>query len=408
MINIISKAQIKSVNQGVAITGMGIMSAIGNSVEETLSSLVNSKSGIEKIKYLETFHKDNFVVGEVKLSNDELIKLAGIGNYNRTTMLGYLAVKEALQEASIVDIKEARTGLISSTTVAGMCHTELLYKGFFEGKNNDNFFDYHLNGVSTNNIADIFGINEFVTTINTACSSAANAMMLGARLIKNNILDRVIVGGIDPLSKFTFNGFNTLMILDNEWCKPFDENRKGLNLGEGAAFLVLESDKCVKEKNKKILARLIGYGNANDAFHQTASSPEGYGAELAMKKALTVAQISPDRIDYLNAHGTGTPNNDASEGIAMQTVFNNKVPKFSSTKAFTGHTLAAAAAVEAVISILAIQNNMIFPCLNRSEQMKNLSITPVDKLEKNVELNYVMSNSFGFGGNCSSLIFAKG
>ena len=197
------------------------------------------------------------------------------------------------------------------------------------------------------------------------------------------------------------------MILDNEWSKPFDENRKGLNLGEGAAFLVLESEKWVKEKNKKVLAQLIGYGNANDAFHQTASSPEGHGALLAMQKAFKVAGITPDQIDYINAHGTGTPNNDASEGIAMQTIFKNHVPKFSSTKAFTGHTLAAAAAVEAVISILAIQNSMIFPCLNRKEQMKNLTITPVDTLEKNVSLDYVMSNSFGFGGNCSSLIFAK-
>lgn len=391
----------------VFVTGMGIMSAIGNSVEETLYSLSNNRSGIEKIRYLETSHKDNFVVGEVKLSNKELIELAGIGNYNRTTLLGYIAVREALKMASINDMKEARTGFISSTTVAGMCHTELLYKGFFEGKNNENFMDHHLNGVSTNDIAGLFGITDYVTSISTACSSAANAMILGARLIKNNILDRVIVGGVDPLSKFTLNGFNTLMILDNEWSKPFDENRKGLNLGEGAAFLVLESEKCVKEKNKKILAQLIGYGNANDAFHQTASSPEGHGALLAMQKAFKVAEIDPGQIDYINAHGTGTPNNDASEGIAMQTVFKNHVPKFSSTKAFTGHTLAAAAAVEAVISILAIQNSMIFPCLNRKEQMKELTITPVDTLEKNVSLNYVMSNSFGFGGNCSSLIFAK-
>ena len=394
-------------SNNVFITGMGIISAIGNSVDETLHSLREGKTGIEKIKYLKTLHKDKFVVGEVKLSNEELIDIAGIGNYNRTTLLGYIAAKEALNNAKISDIKEGRTGFISSTTVAGMCTSELLYKDFFEGTNNENFIDSHFSGVSTNDIAALLGINEYVTTISTACSSAANAIMLGARLIKNNILDRVVVGGVDPLSKFTLNGFNTLMILDKEWCKPFDENRKGLNIGEGAAYLVLESEAFVLKNNKKTLAQLIGYGNANDAFHQTASSPEGHGALLAMQKAFKVANISPSKIDYINAHGTGTPNNDLSEGAAMQTLFENKVPKFSSTKAFTGHTLAAAAGIEAVISILAIQNSMIFPCLNRSTQMNDLSITPVDNLETNVPINYVLSNSFGFGGNCSSLIFSK-
>ncbi len=391
----------------IFITGVGIISAIGNSVEETLHSLTEGKTGIDKIKYLKTLHKNDFVVGEVKLSNNDLTDISGIKNYNRTTLLGYIAAKEALKNACIINMHEGRTGFISSTTVAGMCKSELLYKDFFEGKTNENFIDNHFSGVSTNDIASLLGINDYTTTISTACSSAANAIMLGARLIKNNILDRVVVGGVDPLSKFTLNGFNTLMILDKEWCKPFDENRKGLNIGEGAAYLVLESEKFVQKNNKKTYARLIGYGNANDAYHQTASSPEGHGALLAMQKAFSVAQISPSKIDYINAHGTGTPNNDLSEGIAMQTLFENKVPKFSSTKAFTGHTLAAAAGIEAVISILAIQNNMIFPCLNRSTQMNDLMISPVDRLETNVPINYVLSNSFGFGGNCSSLIFSK-
>lgn len=391
----------------VYVTGMGILSAIGNSVEETFQSLSGSQSGIGKIKYLDTLHKDTFVVGEVKLSNDELIAKAGVGNYNRTTLMAYLAIKEAMQNARLTNLADARTGLVSSTTVGGICHAELMYKDFFDEKTNENFINSYLSGISTNDIAALIGITDYATTMSTACSSSANAIMLGARLIKNNILDRVIVGGVDTLSKFTLNGFNTLMILDTEWCKPFDENRKGLNLGEGAAYLILESENEVKKHNKTPIARVIGYGNANDAFHQTASSPEGAGALLAMQKAFKVADLKPEAIDYINAHGTGTANNDSSEGAAMQTMFNGQVPKFSSTKAFTGHTLAASAAVEAVISILSMQHSMIFPCLNRHEQMKDLSITPVDVLEKDVPVNFVLSNSFGFGGNCSSLIFAK-
>lgn len=394
-------------SEHVHITGMGIISAIGDTVEETFRSLSGCVSGISKIEYLKTKHRDKFVAGEVKHGNEELIKIAVAGEHDRTTLLGLIAAKEALRNSGIRDIKESRTGFISATTVAGMCRSELVYADFFEKKTNENFIDAHFAGYGTDAIARVLGIDDYVTTISTACSSSANAIMLGARLIKNNLLDRVIVGGTDALSKFTFNGFNTLMILDPEWCKPFDGLRKGLNLGEGAAYLVLESEAEVHKFQKKSLARISGYGNANDAYHQTASSPEGNGALLAMHAALKVAQLDHRKIDYINAHGTGTPNNDSSEGVAMQRLFGESVPKFSSTKAYTGHTLAASAAIEAVISLLSLENTLIFPCLNRTVQMEDISITPVSALEREQGMNYVMSNSFGFGGNCSSLIFGK-
>src|SRR5690606_15822024 len=148
-------------------------------------------------------------------------------------------------------------------------------------------------------------------------------------------------------SKFTVNGFHTLMILSDAYCQPFDAERKGLNLGEGAAYLVLESDRLVKERGAQVLAYLRGYGNANDAFHQTASSDDGEGAFLAMQKALETARLRPHDIDYINVHGTATPNNDLSEGRAIQRIFESNIPLFSSTKPFTGHTLAAAGAIEA-------------------------------------------------------------
>src|SRR5690606_29884462 len=245
-----------------------------------------------------------------------------------------------------------------------------------------------------------------VTTISTACSSAANAIMLGARLIKSGKLDRVFVGGADCLSKFTINGFKTLMILSDTFNTPFDENRKGLNLGEAAAFLVLESDEVVKAENKKVLAYVKGYGNANDAFHQTASSDNGDGATLAMEKALKVANLKPSEIDYINAHGTATANNDLSEGRAIQRIFGERVPDFSSTKAFTGHTLAAAGAIEAVYSVLALQKNVIFPNLNFRTPMKEFNLIPITSPKKK-ELKTVLSNSLGFDGNCSTLIFSK-
>ncbi|MGO4708038.1 beta-ketoacyl synthase [Chryseobacterium sp. 2TAF14] len=397
-------------SQKIAITGMGIISSIGNNVEENLSSLKSGKHGISDIKLFETRHSGTIKTSEIKLSNEELaqkLQLNEDHNATRTSLLGMVAAKEAVENAGISDINQYKTGLISSTSVGGMDITEKYFYTYEDFPEKQKYIDSHDAGNSSLLIADYLGLKGMVSTISTACSSAANAIMMGAKLIKNGVLDRVIVGGTDSLSKFTLNGFNTLMILTDSYNTPFDNDRKGLNLGEAAAFIVLESDEVVKKENKKIIGYLSGYGNANDAHHQTASSENGQGAFLAMEKALKVSGLDKENIDYINVHGTATPNNDLSEGIAMIRIFGeNKVPEFSSTKAFTGHTLAAAAGIEAVYSLLAIQNNIIFPNLNFKTKMEEFDLTPVTELkEKNI--NHVLSNSFGFGGNCSTLIFSK-
>ncbi|MDC6403882.1 MULTISPECIES: beta-ketoacyl-[acyl-carrier-protein] synthase family protein [Maribacter] len=396
-------------NQGVAITGMGLISAIGNNVADNFASLISGTTGISKISRIKTVHEHEIMVGEVPLTNGELEKLLGLpaDSHSRTPLLGIMAAKEALAQAEIQDISEYRTGLISGTTVGGMDKSEQYFYDFYERDLHWNHINSLHAGDSTQKIADAIGLTKsFVTTISTACSSAANAIMLGARMIKSGELDRVIVGGSDSLSKFTINGFKTLMILSDTYNTPFDEHRKGLNLGEAAAFLILESDAIVSKENKKVLAYVKGYGNANDAYHQTASSENGDGAVMAMEKALKVAGITPSKVDYINAHGTATPNNDLSEGRALLRVFNENVPEFSSTKPFTGHTLAVAAGVEAVYSVLSIQNNVIYPNLNFKTPMTEFNLVPETQL-KNKEIKTVLSNSFGFGGNCSTLIFTK-
>ena len=397
-------------SQRIFVTGIGIISGIGNNVNETLQSIKQKKSGVTEIKYLETIHKGVFPVSEVKLSEDELIEMAGLDKnkpFTRSTLIGIIAAAEAVKNAKIDNIKEYRTGLISGTTVGGMDKSELFYKDLLETTNHLEYIETHDCGESTERIADYIGVKDFVSTTSTACSSAANSMILGSRMIKNGMLDRVIAGGIESLTRYHINGFNTLMILDKEPCKPFDENRSGLNLGEGGAFLVLESEDLVKKTGKKVLAELTGYGNSCEAFHQTASTPEGKGAYSAMKEALDRSGLKPEQIDYINAHGTGTDNNDLSEGRAIDKLFGPNPPKVSSTKAYTGHTTSAAGGVEAVISILCIQNNMIFPNLNFKEQMKELSFKPVTELLENMKIDHVLSNSFGFGGNNSTLIFSR-
>jgi 3-oxoacyl-[acyl-carrier-protein] synthase-1 len=393
----------------VAITGMGIISSIGFTVEESFDALIFNKPGITAIENIETIHANAIKVGEIKKTNTQLAQELGLdadNNYSRTAMLGVLAAKQAVQNAGILDVNEFTTGLISATSVGGMDMTEKFFYDYLESEENRRYIDSHDAGDSTHKIAEQLGLKGMVTTISTACSSAANAIMLGARLIKAGKLDRVIVGGTDALSKFTINGFKTLMILSDTYNTPFDNNRKGLNLGEAAAFLVLESDEVVKKQNKKVLAYLSGYGNANDAYHQTASSENGEGAYLAMEKAFRISGLKPQDIDYINAHGTATPNNDLSEGRALIRTFGTQVPHFSSTKPFTGHTLAAAAAIEAVFSVLALQHNKVFPNLNYKTPMEEFDLVPQTVLMEK-EINHVLSNSFGFGGNCSTLLFSK-
>lgn len=393
----------------IAITGMGIISAIGKTVEENYNALVTGQKGISDIENFHTVHKDVIKVGEIKLTNPQLEQLLGLSpdnNYSRTAMLGAYAARKAVEDAGISDMNDCRSGLISSTSVGGMDMTERFYYKYFEDEACQKYINSHDAGDSSHKIAEYIGLEGFVSTISTACSSAANAIMMGARMIQQGKLDRVVVGGTDALAKFTINGFKTLMILSDTYNTPFDNNRKGLNLGEAAAFLVLESDELVQKSNKKVLAYVSGFGNANDAYHQTASSENGDGAFLAMEKALKIAGLEPSHIDYINAHGTATPNNDLSEGRALIRIFGEATPEFSSTKAFTGHTLAAAAAIEAVYSVLALQNNVVFPNLNFVTPMEEFDLIP-QTIVKEKEINHVLSNSFGFGGNCSTVIFSK-
>jgi 3-oxoacyl-(acyl-carrier-protein) synthase len=401
------------VSKKVYITGIGLVSSLGFTVEENLSSLMQCKSGVGEIKYLETTHKGKIPAAEVKASNEELAAMLGYENekyLSRTAILGMLAAREAYEMAGLKKGDGFKTGILSATSVGGIDKSEEFYEGYMKnpaGKDNLNLVVSHDCGDSTERIADFLGIKDFLTTISTACSSSANSILQGARMIRAGYLDRAVAGGTDVLTRYTLNGFNALKILDDKWCRPFDRSRTGLNLGEGAAYLVLESEEAVVKSGKTPLAELRGFGNANDAYHPTASSPEGLGAKRSMELALGVAGLDPVKIDYINAHGTATPNNDLSEGAAIKSVFRDYLPRFSSTKSYTGHTLAAAGAVEAVISVLTLRHQVVFPNLNFQDPIEELDIRPVTILDKEKAIDVILSNSFGFGGNCSSMIFSR-
>ncbi len=390
------------------ITGAGIISSIGVGKEETCRSLLEERSGIGELKYLKTEHHE-FPVGEVKLTDDEMCQRLNIDKsvpMTRTALMGMLALQEAIADAGLKKDDLKNVGIVSGTTVGGMDKSELYYLDFLENDTRNEYIRTHDCGACTEMIADHFGCFAFVTTISTACSSAANAIVLGADMIRNGDAECVIVGGSECITKFHLNGFNSLMILDKEHCRPFDASRAGLNLGEGAAFIVLESESHARRRNCTAKAVLAGYANACDAFHQTASSPDGEGAFKSMTAALQMAGLDRTKIDYINAHGTGTPNNDASESSAIRRIWGDVVPRMSSTKSFTGHTTSASGSIETVICLLAIQNGFVPANLNFGTEDAQC-IRPVEKTIRNVKLNNVLCNSFGFGGNDTSIVISS-
>ena len=395
-------------SKNVYIAGIGVISAVGNNVAENLASLKDGRPGMGDMQRLESNHKGVLPVAEVKLTNEELCTELNLPSHtSRTALLSTKAAKEAI-ENSRININNYRTGFISANSVGGMDKTENFFVEFLKDNNAGDLQEVvnHECGAVTEITADKLGIRDFVTTVSTACSSSANSIFLGARLIRQGMLDVVVAGGTDALTKFTLNGFNTLMILDQQFCQPMDENRRGLNLGEGAGYVVLVSERVAERMSEKPKVQITGWANANDAHHQTASSPDGTGNLLAMKGALKKAGLETNDIDYINLHGTGTNNNDIAEGTAIKTLFEGNYPPMSSTKSFTGHTLGASGGIEAVYSVLAIKEGLIFPNLRFETQMKELHFIPVTELQQK-EIKNVMSNSFGFGGNCSSLVFSK-
>jgi 3-oxoacyl-(acyl-carrier-protein) synthase len=392
----------------IFITGMGVVSAIGNSVAENHEALKASTCGIQyKLDLFPSKYARLLPFGQVQISNADLHKKLQVTEpgVTRTSLLALYALNEAIESSGIVteEIQSFDTALIGANTVGGMCLTDELYNDANKKSDGSDYLTSYDCASVNLFLQKHFKINGIINTINTACSSSANAIMYGAMLMKNGYAKRAIVGGTDSLAKFTINGFNALHILSDEICTPFDEGRKGLNLGEGAGFLILEKEEDLKGKN--VYAELTGYSNTNDAFHPSSLSDGGDGPFLSMQGALQVANLTADKIDFINAHGTGTENNDEVESRAMIRLF-GKAPAFASTKGNIGHTLGAAGAVEAVYSILSLRHQEVYANLHFKNPITDTGLSPVLAYRK-MPINHVMSNSFGFGGNCSSLIFSK-
>lgn len=398
-------------NDRIVVSGMGVFTALGLGVEENFKALSHCQTSFSDLSFLTTKYGNQYPFAEIKMSTEQLIDKAALPiqkAYTRTSAIGILALKEAFAQAGLTkSVKNKRIGLVNATTVGSMCEVEKYYYDFLAQDNSDNSFSDTIDCADcTHRIADYFHIKDNLTTISTACSSSANAIMLGARLLQSNMLDLAICGGTDALTRFTINGFSALKNIDRELCKPFSAHRNGLNLGEGAAYLILEKESACEQRGHTPLAILSGYANYNESFHPTAPNPEGEGAYHAMALALKKAQLIPSQINYINAHGTATLTNDESESNAMKKLF-PEVPPFSSTKCYTGHTLAASGAVEAVFSILSLKHGCVYANLNFKAPIEPMGLIPQTAFVYNENMQNVMSNSFAFGGNNASLIFSK-
>jgi 3-oxoacyl-(acyl-carrier-protein) synthase len=391
----------------IFVTGIGVISAIGSNLASNHESLKKGICGITPLGLFPSRYSGVLPCGEIKIETDALKDLlrAHEPGVTRTALLALHAFLEAVGDAGLTEqvLASPDTALSGASTVGGMCLTDELYQDARAQSNGSPYLNsYDCASVSVY-LQERFHMRGIINTINTACSSSANAILYGAKLLQHGLARRVIAGGVDSLAKFTINGFNALRILSQEPCTPFDRDRKGLNLGEGAAFLVLEREEDIH--NRKVYAEFSGWGNSSDAFHPSSLSDQGDGPFLAMKKATESAGLKAEDIGFINAHGTATENNDEVESRAMIRLF-NRVPSFASTKSNTGHTLGAAGALEAVYSSLNLYHQEVYPALHFSNSISDTGLVPSQSYAEK-DLQHVMSNSFGFGGNCTSLVFSK-
>jgi len=384
-----------------AITGLGIVSAAGHGIDATLAALRSGDSCLGALELFDSPRCGHFPVGEVRGFRPER-------GLPRTVGLARLAMREALAQADLGVLSEAESesvGLCLGTCVGGMGETEPEVAQLLHGGDvDDEVWARHECGATTARLAEEFGFFGPSMTLSSACSSSAQALACGTELIDAGEASVVIAGGVDGLTHLTLNGFASLLAMDPEGCRPFDRERAGMSLGEGAAFCVLESESHARARGVQPLAFLAGHGNTCDAHHPTAPEPEGRGAEAAMRLALARAGWRPSEVDYVNAHGTGTRDNDLAEGRALRRLFGEALPPFSSLKGLFGHTLAAAGAIEAVLSVLALREGFLPGNPRSGEIDPEIGCAP---LRETVDASprRILSNSFGFGGNNTVLCF---
>jgi len=386
----------------IAVTGMGLICSIGRNKAEVWRSIVESRAGIAKLTRFmgETFPTD--MAAEV--SNE----LPRTKRLSRTDLLAVVAAREAIEQASANSPMPRERAIVSTGTSTG---------GLLEGE--DYYFHRLVHGrrrapaskvlqqptsAPSDAVARAFDLGGGAVSNATACASAGAAIGMAADYLRSRHADVAVAGGSDALWRLTYSGFNVLQAVDPDACSPFGATRKGITLGEGAGFLVLERWDDAVARGATILAELSGYGASCDAHHPTAPVEDGRGAEAAMRGA--IAEAGGITVDYVNAHGTGTALNDAAETRAITSAIGTAVP-VSSSKSYFGHTLGASGAIEAVVTVLALQNQIAPPTLRLRENAPECGLDYIPHTPRAMAMTHALSNTFGFGGSNVSLLFRR-
>ncbi|OXT08622.1 beta-ketoacyl-[acyl-carrier-protein] synthase II [Thermoanaerobacterium thermosaccharolyticum] len=405
----------------VVITGIGAITPIGNSIDELWDSLINGRSGIDKITRFDVSSYPTKLAAEVKdFEPTEYIDKKEAKRMDRFTQFALASAKMALTDSGLDLEKEDldRIGVIYGSGIGGIETLEnqqniLKEKG--PGRVSPFFVPMMIADMAAGLISITFGLKGHNETIVNACASSTNAIGDAFKVIERGDADVIVTGGseaaITPLAIAGFCSMKAMSTNDDPKtaCRPFDANRDGFIMGEGSATLILESLEHAIKRGAKIYCEIVGYGATADAYHITAPAPEGAGAARAMKLALKDADIIPEDIDYINAHGTSTEYNDKYETMAIKNVFGQHAYKLkvSSTKSMTGHMLGASGAVEAVATVLAIKNGIVPPTINYETPDPECDLDYVPNKALEMEINYALSNSFGFGGHNATLVFKK-
>jgi 3-oxoacyl-[acyl-carrier-protein] synthase II len=393
--------RIPDLNTRIAVTGAGVVCSIGGNKAEVWRAIVESRAGIRKLTRFEgeTFPTD--IAAEVDVDLPKSKRLS------RTDLLAIIAAKEAIQQAG--DIPLDRAVVSTGTSTGGLLEGEDYYfRRLVRGRRRapaSRVLQQPTSGPS-DAVAQAFQVGGGVVSNATACASAGAAIGMAADYLRAHHADVAIAGGSDALCRLTYSGFNVLQAVDPEPCSPFGGNRKGITLGEGAGYLVLERWDDAVARGATILAELSGYGASCDAHHPTAPAEDGHGAEAAMRGALAEGRLTPASVDYVNAHGTGTMLNDAAESRAIIAALGVDVP-VSSSKSYFGHTLGASGAIEAVVTVLALQNQLAPPTLRLRESAPECPLDYIPDTPRPMALTNVLSNTFGFGGSNVSLLFRR-
>ena len=399
----------------VAVTGLGVITAIGESLSRFGEGLFSGTCGIGPVSLFDTTGYMSPLAAQVKNQElESLFKPEEIKRVSRCDLLGLIAAREALIDSRL-DLKQCnrdRIGVVLGGGAGGMLSWEKYRRTLWSGKAKarPSLLISSSPCTLTDLIASRYGLNGFRSTICTACSSSATSLGYGFDLIRSGTHEMVITGGSEALSELTFAGFNALRLVDPEFCRPFDKNRRGISLGEGASILLLEDYARAEQRGATIYAEVLGYAINADAFHMTSPDPEAMGMSRVMARALELAEVSADQVKYLNAHGTATKINDQMETVAIKRVFGEAAKELaiSSTKSMVGHCLGAAGAVEAVATILALYEQMAPPTVHLDEFDPDCDLDYVPNRSRSLEMEFALSNSFAFGGNNTALVFGKG